>query len=128
MSEGKKFDGDKLRFDLIPPEVEEAFATILTFGATKYGDRNWELGMKWSRCIGALRRHINAWQQGEKLDPESGKSHLWHALACLSFLVTYEIRDVGENDITACHIPAKAVHKDNGVKVEFPRGTTSLSR
>ena len=98
--EGVKFDGDKLMFELIPPEAQVALATILTFGAKKYDDRNWELGMKWSRVYGALQRHLNAWASGEKFDPESGKPHLWHALCCLNFLVTYEIREVGENDLT----------------------------
>ncbi len=100
MIEGMKFDGDKLRFDLIPPEVDEALATILTFGADKYGDRNWELGMDWGRSYGAMCRHLNAWRKGEKLDPESGKPHLWHALTCLSFLVTYEQRNSGRDNIT----------------------------
>ena len=34
--EGKKFDADKARYDLIPPEIEEAIAKVLTFGAKKY--------------------------------------------------------------------------------------------
>ena len=39
---GKKFDGDKLRFDLIPAVAEEEIAKILTFGAKKYGPDNWQ--------------------------------------------------------------------------------------
>jgi len=34
--EGKKFDGDKPRMDLIPPEAMFALAEILTYGARKY--------------------------------------------------------------------------------------------
>ncbi len=98
--EGVKFDKDKLRFDLTPPEVEEALATILTFGANKYGDRNWEKGMDWGRLYAAMKRHLNAWRKGEKLDPESGCPHLWHAFTCLSFLVTYETRGAGKDNIT----------------------------
>ena len=100
MNTGTKFDEDKLRFDLIPPEVEEALATILTYGAAKYNDRNWELGMNWGRLYGALRRHLHAWKKGEKLDEESKLPHLWHALTCLTFLVTYEMRGSGKDDIT----------------------------
>lgn len=99
MAEGRKYDGGKLRFDLIAPEAEEALTTILTFGANKYGDRNWEGGMKWGRVYGALRRHLSSWLQGEKFDEETGYSHLWHAYCCLHFLVTYEIRDIGEDDL-----------------------------
>ncbi len=97
---GLKFDKDKIRFELIPPEVEKAFATILTYGAKKYGDRNWELGIDWSRVYGAMQRHLHDWKMGEKIDKESGHPHLWHALACLSFLVTYEMRNVGYDNLT----------------------------
>lgn len=95
ISGGTKHDEGKLRFDLIPPEVELALGEILTYGAKKYEDRNWEKGIAYGRIYGALRRHLLAWLRGEKLDAESGKPHLWHALCCLSFLVTYEERGMG---------------------------------
>lgn len=97
-AEGKKFDGDKDRYDLIPPEIEEAIAKVLTFGANKYGERNWELGMKWGRSYAALRRHVAAWWKGENLDPETSMSHLWHAACCIAFLVTFEARGIGTDD------------------------------
>ena len=59
-AEGKKFDVDKARYDLIPPEIEEAIAQVLSFGASKYGSRNWELGMDWGRPDAAMRRHNRA--------------------------------------------------------------------
>lgn len=88
--QGRKDDSEKLRYDLIPPSTLEALATILTFGAKKYNDRNWEAGIKWGRVFGALMRHMWAWWRGEAADPESGRSHLWHAQCCLSFLIEYE--------------------------------------
>lgn len=87
---GNKWDGDKLRLDLIPPSLSWAVGSVLTFGAQKYGDRNWEAGIEWNRCYGALLRHLTAWWGGENLDPESGKSHLWHAACCLTFLIEFE--------------------------------------
>lgn len=96
--EGRKDDQGKVRLELIPPEMIFAVGDILTFGAEKYADRNWEKGMSWSRVYGALQRHLNAWWGGEDLDPETQKSHLWHAACCLTFLVTYEQRKIGEND------------------------------
>ena len=62
------------------------------------GARNWEKGMAWSRPFSALMRHMWAWWAGEKLDPETGKSHLWHACCCLMFLVAYEQRSTGTDD------------------------------
>lgn len=96
--EGKKFDQEKTRYDLLPPELLEGIASVLTFGAAKYGDRNWELGMHWHRPFGALMRHMWAWWRGETKDPESGLSHLWHAGCCLAFLITYESRGKGTDD------------------------------
>ena len=88
--EGKKFDESKVRMDLVPPSIVGAVATVLTFGASKYGDRNWECGIKYSRVYGAMLRHILAWWEREDNDPESGFHHLWHAACCLGFLIHYE--------------------------------------
>jgi len=96
--EGVKFDADKPRYDLIPPEIEEALAKVLTFGAQKYGARNWEHGMAWGRPYAALRRHMNAWWGGENNDPETGMPHTWHAACCLAFLVAFEARFIGSDD------------------------------
>lgn len=98
MKEGVKFDGNKVRLELIPEELITGVGTILTFGAEKYDDRNWELGMDWSRVFGALMRHLYAWWRGEESDPETGESHLWHAACCIAFLMTYEQRGVGKDD------------------------------
>jgi hypothetical protein len=98
MTEGRKDDSEKIRLELVPPELLFGVGSILTFGAKKYEDRNWELGMNWSRVFGALMRHMWAWWGGEKVDPESGKSHLWHAGCCIAFLIAYEERKVGNDD------------------------------
>jgi len=100
LSEGLKFDSDKIRMELLPPELLTNTAQVLTFGANKYADRNWELGMDWSRVYGALMRHLWAWWnplQSSK-DEETGFSHLSHASACLTFLMAYEERNVGKDD------------------------------
>jgi len=102
--EGVKFDQDKPRYDLIPPEIEEAIAKVLTFGAGKYGSRNWELGMAWGRPYAALRRHMAAWWSGEDKDPETGMPHTWHAACCIAFIVSFEARGIGTDDRpTATH-------------------------
>lgn len=100
MSEGRKDDAEKPRHDLIPPELNDAVARVLAFGAGKYGARNWEKGMAWGRPFAALMRHMWAWWGGEARDPETGMSHLWHAACCITFLITYEARHIGEDDRT----------------------------
>lgn len=95
---GRKDDSDKNRMELIPPELLFAVGDVLTFGAAKYADRNWEAGLKWSRVFGALMRHMWAWWSGQSNDAETGKSHLWHAACCIAFLIAYEQRQTGTDD------------------------------
>jgi hypothetical protein len=71
---------------------------VLTHGAAKYGDRNYELGMSWGRVFSALGRHAWAFWRGQDIDPDSGMPHTWHVLACAAFLVTYEARKIGTDD------------------------------
>lgn len=75
---------------------------------SKTGDRNWELGMDWSRVFGAMMRHMWCWWAGKgptnknfafgSADEETSYSHLWHAGACVCFLITYEMRGAGLDD------------------------------
>lgn len=77
---GIKYDDGKLRYNLIDPEFEEDIAKVATFGFTKYGKLNWQkVNEGTERYFNALRRHIKAWEKGEKIDKETGLSHLAHA-------------------------------------------------
>lgn len=108
MNESVKKDENKIRMDLIPSEFMFALGEILTFGAQKYEDRNWERGMKWGRVFSALQRHLWMWWGAKThtktnfllgdLDVETEKSHLWHAACCLVFLISYEERNIGLDD------------------------------
>lgn len=98
MSEGKKFDAGKEPWHLLPVDAVRGVVRVLAFGAGKYGERNWENGMAWSRCYAAAQRHITAWWEGESTDPETGYSHLWHAACCVLFLAAYELRSAGTDD------------------------------
>lgn len=83
---GTKYDTGKARFDLVAPQWEEGLARVMSYGAQKYADRNWEKGIDVSRCYAALRRHLNAFILGEDVDQESDLPHLMHAQANLMFL------------------------------------------
>lgn len=88
---GLKYDEGKARFDLIEPEFEEDIAFILTMGANKYVPNSWQhVDDRANRYYAALRRHINAWRKGEKVDSESGMSHLAHAACNIMFLMHIE--------------------------------------
>lgn len=49
--------------------------------------------MKWSRMLASLKRHINAFEQGQDLDEETGLYHIahaaWNALALVSYYKYY---------------------------------------
>lgn len=94
---GVKHDEAKLRYDLVSPIALEGLVEILTFGSKKYGDRNWEKGMSWSRVFAATMRHLWAWWLRKGNDKETGLSHLKHALACVHFLVHYESTRTGDD-------------------------------
>lgn len=96
---GLRYDEGKTRYDLIPPEWEQALAEVLTAGAAKYAERNWERGMAWSKCVGCVRRHIFKWLRGEQYDDETGCHHLAHAAWNLLALMSYQLRDIGADDL-----------------------------
>ena len=91
-SGGRKFDGNKLEYGLIPPLAMKEMVRVLTFGAQKYERDNWKrVPESKRRYFDALERHIWAWKMGEQLDPESGIHHLAHAMCCLSFLYEHDV-------------------------------------
>lgn len=89
LTDGRKDDAGKPRFDLIPPEFDLAVARVLEYGARKYAPDNWRKVSDWkARYTAALMRHVCAWRAGEELDKESGLPHLAHAACCVAFLIS----------------------------------------
>jgi hypothetical protein len=88
-----KKDAGKLRYDLIPWEVLEELAKVLTLGAEKYDDNNWKIMPRdqLHRYKAPLLRHLSAAFQGYLNDDESKELHLSHALCNLVFLVWFEL-------------------------------------
>jgi len=86
---GLRFDSGKVRQDLLSPTAINELAKVLTFGAAKYADNNWRKGMKWSRVIGSLKRHLTAIESGEDFDKETGLLHAAHVMCNAMFLVDY---------------------------------------
>ena len=89
---GMKYDSDKPRMDLLDPHAMEQLAKVLTFGASKYAAHNWRQGLHKSRLLAAALRHLFAYLGGQDLDPETGLSHVAHAMCCCMFLLGLEHR------------------------------------
>jgi len=87
---GIKHDSNKAPMSLLSREALERTAEVLAFGAKKYAAHNWRRGFEWSRPLSAAQRHLLAFQDGEDRDPESGLSHLAHAMCCIMFLLEFE--------------------------------------
>ena len=100
MSEqGRKFDGGKLRYDLIPVLALEETAKVVTKGAEKYDDENWKLVPEGrSRYLAAAMRHIQQWRKGEIYDEEMGTHHIANAISNLMFILEKELQ--GWKDIS----------------------------
>ena len=91
---GIKYDSEKPKMNLLPPKAIVEVAKVLTFGAQKYDAENWrKLDDLQNRYTAGALRHIFAHMDGEKLDPETGLSHMAHALCCLLFKLEIELED-----------------------------------
>jgi hypothetical protein len=92
MSMFKKDDTDKPRVSLVDPKFILGISEILTFGANKYGANNWKTAKTTDipRYKDALLRHLLAYLDGEYIDPESKKPHLYHIGCNLMFLDYFE--------------------------------------
>ena len=97
-----KNDSGKQEFDYLPLELLGDVNEVLRYGANKYEFENWKRnGFVYSRAYNALLRHIIAFWNGEDVDPESGFSHVDHAICNLLFL-KYHIKAKTDTDNRPC--------------------------
>jgi hypothetical protein len=85
----KKFDEGKPDMSyLLEFPVFLDFCRVMTLGEKKYGRDNYQLYDDVIRIEAAMMRHLSAWHNGEKIDPESGVTHLAHIIANAAILST----------------------------------------
>lgn len=78
----------KLPLHLWPSTATAMGCLGLLNGALKYGRSNWRAaGVRASIYVDAAKRHLDAWFEGEEVDPDDGTPHLSAALACLAIIV-----------------------------------------
>ena len=83
---GFRYNKGKLRYDLVHPKAHADMVEVLTAGANKYFDRNWENGLSWTSVLASLKRHIAAIEDGEDYDTETKLLHVAHAACNIHFL------------------------------------------
>lgn len=85
MSEGTKYDGEKLRYDLLDWDFIDEVVRVLMAGEKEYGYENWQ------KVPRGRRRYWNAagrhWRKSRYrvIDPDHGTRDTAHAVACLMF-------------------------------------------
>lgn len=88
---GRKFDGGKLDYTLVPFQAMDEIVKVLMFGAQKYDRDNWRyVDNAMQRYAAAAFRHLTAHVKGERVDPETGISHLAHVGCCVLFMLALE--------------------------------------
>lgn len=90
ISTGTKHDSEKPDMSLLSSLALIKVAEVMTFGKKKYSAHNWRKGISYCRLLAAALRHIFAYLGGESIDPESGKSHIAHAICCLMMILEFE--------------------------------------
>lgn len=53
------------RPDLISPFAEQRIAALVEWGVKHRGNRNWERGCPYSRCVESMQRHLTAFKAGK---------------------------------------------------------------
>lgn len=85
---------NKVPMDYLVYSVLSDDALCHKHGADKYGKLNWRGSrIKASTYVGAIMRHLLAWESGEDTDPDSGLSHLTHIRACCAVVLDSQNHD-----------------------------------
>jgi len=90
----KKFNKEKLRYDLIPTRPLMLVAGVYTFGVKKYDADNWRKGLNFSDLIGSAERHLQAFKSGSDLDPSNDNMHhlaslVWASMSLMEYQYTH---------------------------------------
>ncbi len=88
---GIKYDSDKPDYSLLDLATLEGVVRVLQAGAEKYSRDNWKHVRPVRRYFAATLRHLARYRAGEQFDPETGESHLAHAVASLTFIMWHEL-------------------------------------
>lgn len=98
LSGSVKKDDNKYDPTMLTIEMIELVSRVRQFGAKKYARGNFKItGFKYTRSLAAALRHIFAFLNGEDNDPESGLSHLGHAVCSLEHCI-YDMKHHPNND------------------------------
>ncbi len=94
---GLRFNEGKRKWSLVDFDSLEDMVKVLEFGAVKYGEYNWQKGLKTTDIIESMLRHVFSYLNGEDNDKESGISHIGH-IQCNAMFLAYMQKNKPELD------------------------------
>lgn len=112
IKEAFRYNDGKLRYDLLEPYAIKELVKVFTAGAKKYSDNNWQKGMKWTKMIASLKRHLASFEESEDYDPETACHHLAHVAWNALGLVTYSKTHPELDDRNHQYLQAKRIGLD----------------
>ena len=111
---GDRFNEGKPRWSLVPQSSLLPMVRVLEFGATKYEPFNWTKGLSITEICESLKRHLDAFMEGEDNDPESKLSHIGH-IQCNALFLSWMHENRPDLDD---RINLKQILEDNGYERE----------
>lgn len=90
--EGLRFNQDKPKWSLVPQSALLPMVKVLEFGAKKYAPQNWMKGLSVVEICESMKRHLDAFMEGEDNDKESLISHIGH-LQCNALFLAWMIEN-----------------------------------
>lgn len=106
-----KFDDGKPDYTLVPMEIVDAIEKVREYGVDKYSDPlNWMTVSK-QRYWRAILRHTRAaWEDMDKVDPESGLPHIWHIACNLAFIIALEEKNKCKTNVASVDAMSSLEH------------------
>lgn len=83
---GSRYNTGKPKWSLVPQSALLPMVAVLEYGAEKYAPHNWMKGLKVTEICESMKRHLDAFMEGETYDPESGRPHIGHIQCNALFL------------------------------------------
>jgi hypothetical protein len=95
---GKRDDGGKMKWHLLPVPALLALTKVFHGGSIKYADDQWRGGMKFSRIYRSMISHFMKWlASNSSYDKELGTHHLmmvaWGCFVLYMYEVVYKFVD-----------------------------------
>lgn len=94
---GDRKNTGKPKWSLVPQLALIPMVEVLEFGAKKYSPWNWTKGLHTTEICESLKRHLDAFLNGEDNDPESLLTHIGH-IQCNALFLSWMMLNKPELD------------------------------